>query len=93
MIAYDVQTETAAGRRRLRKVAQICKNYGQRVQFSVFECSVSRAQLEQLQHELVKIIDIESDSLRIYVLHLGRNASRIVYGRDRYVDFEQPLVL
>ncbi len=93
LVAYDVRTETADGRRRLRKVAQICSNYGQRVQLSVFECSVSRTQLEQLECELTEIMDSEEDSLRIYVLHLGRENSLIVYGRDKYVDFDQPLVL
>ncbi len=93
LVAYDVRTEIDDGKRRLRKVAQICENYGQRVQFSVFECSVTQIQLEQIEHELTEIMDSDEDSLRIYLLHLGREKSLLVYGRDRYVDFDEPLVL
>lgn len=93
LVAYDVETETAEGRKRLRKVAQICKNYGQRVQFSVFECRVTQTQLERLEHQLTQIIDEEKDSLRIYILHMGREASVRVYGLDRYIDFDEPLIL
>jgi CRISPR-associated protein Cas2 len=92
LVAYDVRTETADGRRRLRKVAKICSNYGQRVQLSVFECSVTGAQLEQLEYELTRIINSEQDSLRIYILHLGRENSVRIYGRDKYIDFDDPLV-
>lgn len=92
LVAYDVRTETADGRRRLRKVAKICSNYGQRVQLSVFECSVTGAQREQLEYELTRIINSEQDSLRIYILHLGRENSVRIYGRDKYIDFDDPLV-
>lgn len=92
VVAYDVRTETLEGRRRLRRAARICKNYGQRVQFSVFECAVTPAQLEQLQCELCDVMDPKEDSLRIYVLHLGRENSIRVFGRDGYVDFDEPLV-
>jgi CRISPR-associated protein Cas2 len=92
VVAYDVSTETPEGRRRLREVAKICKNYGQRVQFSVFECSVTPMQLEQLQYELCDVMDPEEDSLRLYVLHLGRESSVRIHGKDRYVDFDEPLV-
>jgi CRISPR-associated protein Cas2 len=57
LVAYDVNTETKEGRRRLRKVATACKDYGQRVQLSVFECSVDEAQYESLKAKLYKIID------------------------------------
>ncbi|HLO29916.1 MAG TPA: CRISPR-associated endonuclease Cas2 [Anaerolineales bacterium] len=68
LITYDVNTETAAGKRRLRKVSKKCQDYGQRVQNSVFECIIDPAQLKQLQDTLEKIIDSESDSLRYYYL-------------------------
>ena len=68
LITYDVNTETAEGRKRLRKVAKQCQNYGQRVQNSVFECIIDPARLAQLKDTLVKIIDIEKDSLRFYYL-------------------------
>jgi CRISPR-associated protein Cas2 len=71
LITYDVNTETEAGKSRLRKVAKICQDYGQRVQNSVFECLVDAAQLKQLQAKLLKIIDPEVDSLRFY--YLGDN--------------------
>jgi CRISPR-associated protein Cas2 len=68
LITYDVNTETPAGRRRLYKVSKRCKDYGQRVQNSVFECLIDPAQLRELQHGLGMIIDPEVDSLRFYYL-------------------------
>ena len=68
LITYDVNTETGAGRRRLRRVSKKCQDYGQRVQNSVFECLVDPAQLKELQLVLLKIIDPEVDSLRYYYL-------------------------
>ncbi|MCI8869207.1 MAG: CRISPR-associated endonuclease Cas2 [Lawsonibacter sp.] len=69
LITYDVNTEDAAGRRRLRQIAKQCVNYGQRVQCSVFECLLDPAQCRQLQAKLCSIMDPERDSLRFY--HLG----------------------
>ena len=68
LITYDVNTEDAAGRKRLRQIAKQCVNYGQRVQNSVFECLVDAAQCKQLQHKLLAIMDEEKDSLRFYCL-------------------------
>ena len=68
LITYDVNTETPAGRKRLRKVARECVNHGQRVQNSVFECSLDASQLRLLQAELTALIDQEKDSLRFYLL-------------------------
>ncbi len=68
LITYDVETMTSAGRRRLRKVAKQCLNYGQRVQNSVFECVVDPAQFAILRHRLEETIDPEKDSLRFYYL-------------------------
>lgn len=68
LITYDVNTEDAAGRRRLRQIAKQCVNYGQRVQNSVFECLLDAAQCRSLQGKLRKIIDEEKDSLRFYYL-------------------------
>ena len=84
LITYDVNTETAAGKKRLRKVARECQNYGQRVQNSVFECLIDSARLKQMQYNLEKLIDLEKDSLRYYylgddwrrrVVHAGAKAS------------------
>lgn len=69
LITYDVNTQDAAGRKRLRLIAKECINYGQRVQNSVFECVVDVAQYRSLQHKLCTIMDTEKDSLRFY--HLG----------------------
>lgn len=68
LITYDVNTETAAGRTRLRKIAKQCVNYGQRVQNSVFECLLDAAQCRELQEKLCTIMDDGLDSLRFYYL-------------------------
>lgn len=68
LVTYDVCTETEQGRKRLRKVAKTCVNYGQRVQNSVFECSLTPSELCVLENKLAKIIDIEKDSVRIYLI-------------------------
>ncbi len=84
LITYDVNTETEAGKSRLRKVSKKCQDYGQRVQNSVFECIIDPAQLKQLQNSLQKIIDPDVDSLRFYYLgdhwknrveHIGAKSS------------------
>ena len=68
LITYDVNTEDAAGRRRLRQIARQCVNYGQRVQCSVFECLLDAAQCKSLQAKLCAIMDPKRDSLRFYYL-------------------------
>ena len=68
LVTYDVNTETAAGQKRLRRVAKACVNHGQRVQNSVFECLVDAAQYRLLQADLRAIIDQDKDSLRFYSL-------------------------
>ena len=68
LITYDVNTEDAAGRRRLRQIAKQCVNYGQRVQNSVFECMLDAAQCKLLQAKLLSIMDYEKDSLRFTTL-------------------------
>lgn len=87
LITYDVNTETDAGKKRLRKVAKVCQNFGQRVQNSVFECLIDTARLKQLQSILDKIIDKDKDSLRYY--YLG-NEWR---GRVEHVGAKKPLDL
>lgn len=73
LVTYDVDTGTSAGRRRLRKIAKRCMDNGQRVQNSVFECSLDAAQLRILQADLLKIMDPGTDSIRFY--NLGNNFS------------------
>ena len=71
VIAYDVNTENPSGRRRLRRVAKVCVNYGQRVQNSVFECVGDAATIARVKQQLLDIIDPKVDSLRVY--RLGNN--------------------
>ena len=68
LITYDVNTQTADGRKRLRKVAKQCINYGQRVQNSVFECQIDAVKYRQIKAALEGIIDKNTDSLRFYNL-------------------------
>jgi CRISPR-associated protein Cas2 len=92
LITYDVNTESAAGRKRLRKVAKQCQNFGQRVQNSVFECLVDAAQSKQLKHRLIQLIDPEKDSLRFY--YLGNEWRNRVehYGAKPSLDLEGALL-
>ncbi|EIJ33761.1 CRISPR-associated endonuclease Cas2 [Thiothrix nivea] len=93
LVSYDVSTLEAAGRKRLRRVAKVCQNYGQRVQKSVFECKVDPATLEILEDALLKEIDLDEDNLRIYRLTepLTRNVKE--FGKFRATDFDAPLIL
>lgn len=93
LITYDVNTETTEGRRRLRKVAKICKNHGQRVQNSVFECLVDPTQFAIVKEQLVSEIDLDWDSLRFYFL--GRNWKRRIehFGAKPAYDPEGPLIM
>ena len=93
LVTYDVSTKTPEGELRLRKAAQICKDFGQRVQKSVFECSVNQAQYEELIRQLIKCIDESEDSLRFYRILEPKEHHLKVYGVDRSVDFEAPLVV
>ncbi|HOC70138.1 MAG TPA: CRISPR-associated endonuclease Cas2 [Candidatus Hydrogenedentes bacterium] len=92
LVTYDVNTETAEGRRRLRHVAKACENIGQRVQNSVFECLVEPAQWIQLKNTLTDIIDEKRDSLRFYFLGANwRNRVEHVGTKTAY-DPEGPLI-
>jgi len=93
LITYDVNVTTDSGKTRLRKVAKLCVNYGQRVQNSVFECLVDPAQFADLKHRLEKTIDPQTDSLRYYFL--GANWKRRVehYGAKSTYDPEGILIV
>lgn len=93
LVTYDINTETKAGRRRLHKVAQTCKDFGQRVQFSVFECLVSDAQYEDLRAKLKKTINPSKDSVRIYKLRGDREKVVETIGLDGYTDFTDTLIV
>ena len=92
LITYDVNTETSAGRSRLRKVAKQCVNYGQRVQNSVFECQVDAVKYREIKAVLEKIVDKDTDSLRFY--NLGdkyKNKVEHIGAKPRF-DVTEPLI-
>jgi CRISPR-associated protein Cas2 len=93
LVCYDVNTESPEGRTRLRRVARQCENWGQRVQFSVFECLVEPAQWTNLRAGLLEIMDEDRDSLCFYFL--GANwRRRVEYaGLKKNFDPEEVLIL
>ncbi len=93
LVSYDVATSDKAGRKRLRRVAKTCKNYGQRVQYSVFECMVDPAQWALLRSQLIAEINPQEDSLRFYFL--GANWKRRVepVGAKENYDQEGTLII
>jgi len=93
LITYDVSTTKLSGQRRLRQVAKVCEGYGQRVQNSVFECIIDNAQLAVLRNKLIKIIDPNEDSLRIYILGNKYKSKVEHYGTKQILDLEGPLIL
>ena len=94
VVCYDVNTEERQGRKRLRRVAQVCKNFGQRVQKSVFECQVNEMQFEDFRRKLLREIKIEEDNLRFYRLTEPREKHVETYGLTRTIFFdEEPLIV
>jgi CRISPR-associated protein Cas2 len=92
LVSYDVSTLTREGRRRLRRVARACQDFGTRVQLSVFECEVDPAQWSTLRARLLNLIEPTVDSLRFY--HLGNGARRIEHhGAKVPIDLDGPLIL
>jgi CRISPR-associated protein Cas2 len=93
LVTYDVSTLTTAGRRRLRRVARACLDFGQRVQASVFECQVGESELVRLRVRLLEEIDPREDSLRLYRLR-GEFADIVEsHGIDRRINFDGPLIV
>ena len=93
IVCYDVNTETKAGRRRLRRVAKVCEGTGQRVQKSVFECQVDLMQMEDLERRLLAEIEPAEDNLRLYRMPDTRGCEVREHGTFRSTDFDGPLVL
>ncbi|GAB6088500.1 CRISPR-associated endonuclease Cas2 [Spirochaeta dissipatitropha] len=93
LISYDVAVTSPGGARRLRKIAKECQNYGQRVQYSVFECVIDPGQWARLKHTLEGIINAELDSLRYY--YLGKNyRNRVEHvGAKPALDVDEPLIV
>ena len=93
LISYDVSFEDSGGQRRLRRIAKACQDYGQRVQYSVFECVVDPAQWARLKHRLLNEMDEEKDCLRFYYLGATwRNKVEHVGTKPAY-DPDGPLIL
>ena len=93
LVTYDVSTETAAGKSRLRRVAKTCEDYGQRVQKSVFECTVNETTYERMKLRLLKVIEVSEDSIRFYKLPGSRDSRVEEFGRGQVLDFNGPLVV
>ena len=93
LITYDVNTETSAGKTRLRKVAKQCVNYGRRVQNSVFECILDATQCVQLKASLIELIDEEKDSLRFYYLGNKYKTKVEHIGIDNGIEADEVLIL
>ncbi len=93
LVTYDVATDTAEGKRRLRRVAKICEGHGQRVQKSVFECVVDAGQLETLKYRLRAVVDPTQDSLRIYRLREPHDRHVYVIGVRPELDLRAPIVI
>ncbi|AHC13997.1 CRISPR-associated endonuclease Cas2 [Salinispira pacifica] len=93
LISYDVAVTSPGGKRRLRKIAKECTNFGQRVQYSVFECVIDPGQWARLKNTLEGIIDVELDSLRYY--YLGKNYRKRVehIGAKASFDVDDPLII
>lgn len=92
LITYDVSTMDKAGAKRLRKVAKICQNYGQRVQNSVFECIIDATQYAKLKMDLTNVINVEEDSLRFYQLGNNYKTKVLHIGTKEAIDLEGTLI-
>lgn len=93
LVTYDVATVEGAGRRRLRRVAQACEDYGVRVQKSVFECQVGQTEWVRLKDRLLHEIKVEEDSLRFYFLDETAKQKTEHHGVAKPLDLSEPLIL
>lgn len=94
LVTYDISnTDTKAGSKRLRRIAKVCQDYGERVQYSVFECTVDAATYEVLEAELLAEMDEKEDNLRIYRLVEPIKKHVKEFGRFKATNFEDPLIL
>jgi CRISPR-associated protein Cas2 len=93
VVCYDVSTLEPEGQRRLRRVAKVCKDYGQRVQLSVFECEVDPAQWTSLRQKLINEVNLEEDSLRFYFLGAKWRRRVEQLGIKKSYDPDEPLIV
>lgn len=93
LATYDVNTLDKEGQRRLVRVAKACKDYGQRVQNSVFECELTEAQFCLLKERLINIIDPETDSIRFYQLNRNKSNGIELLGKETSYDVSGPIII
>ncbi len=93
LITYDVDTISETGKKRLRKVAKLCRDYGQRVQNSVFECRLTESQFVILKNKISAIIDNELDNVRFYLLGNNWNRRIETIGKNNLVDLDEELII
>lgn len=93
LITYDVDTISETGEKRLRKVAKLCRDYGQRVQNSVFECRLTESQFVILKNKISSIIDNELDNVRFYLLGNNWNRRIETIGKNNLVDLDEELII
>lgn len=93
LVTYDVCLVEGNGAARLRRVAKICRNYGQRVQNSVFECLVTESQYILLKNAISKVIDKNEDSVRFYILGSEKKRKVDTLGKDNYIDLRGDLIV
>jgi CRISPR-associated protein Cas2 len=93
LITYDVDTVSEKGQKRLRQVAKACKDYGQRVQNSVFECEITEAQFVLLKGRIEEIIDNKLDSIRFYFLKRNDQRRVLALGRETSFDISGSLII
>lgn len=93
LITYDVDTISETGEKRLRKVAKLCRDYGQRVQNSVFECRLTESQFVILKNKISSIIDNELDNVRFYLLGNNWNRRIETIGKNNLLDLDEELII
>ncbi len=93
LVAYDVATSSERGKRRLRRVAKVCLDFGQRVQNSVFECKIDSAQFVELKSKILEILDLENDSVRFYFLGTEWDGRVEHHGTKQSLNMDGPLII
>lgn len=93
LVAYDISTETKQGEKRLRRVARVCMNYGQRVQHSVFECYLDELTFIELVKKLSEVVHPTEDNIRIYRVNDLSRGNVVNLGRAVGIDYSEPMIL
>lgn len=93
LVVYDISTETRQGEKRLRRVAKVCENYGQRVQHSVFECRLDELTFAELVKKLSEIVHPTEDNVRVYRVNDLSRGRVVNLGKDIGMDYSEPMIL